>query len=82
MLFNRPAQARMHLLGLAAEHSSGRGQRIQMHCLCSEQWESNLCMSMFFSLQHFKPLADGQKGRSPPSNPPSQAAEAEVLSFN
>ncbi|XP_074383966.1 intraflagellar transport protein 46 homolog isoform X2 [Zonotrichia albicollis] len=36
----------------------------------------------FKNSQHFKPLADGQKGRSPPSNPPSQAAEAEVLSFN
>lgn len=39
-------------------------------------------MNMLFSLQHFKTLADGQKGRSPPSNPPSGAAEAEVLSFN
>ncbi|RLV93754.1 hypothetical protein DV515_00013392, partial [Chloebia gouldiae] len=36
----------------------------------------------FKNSQHFKPLADGQKGRSPPFNPPSQAAEAEVLSFN
>ncbi|XP_063274136.1 intraflagellar transport protein 46 homolog isoform X3 [Prinia subflava] len=36
----------------------------------------------FKNSQHFKPLADGQKGRSPPSNPPSQAVEAEVLSFN
>ncbi|NXD92961.1 IFT46 protein, partial [Chaetorhynchus papuensis] len=36
----------------------------------------------FKNSQHFKPLADGQKGRSPASNPPSQAAEAEVLSFN
>ncbi|XP_056365860.1 intraflagellar transport protein 46 homolog isoform X2 [Oenanthe melanoleuca] len=36
----------------------------------------------FKNSQHFKPLADGQKGRSPPSNPSSQAAEAEVLSFN
>ncbi|OWK55715.1 Intraflagellar transport protein 46 [Lonchura striata] len=36
----------------------------------------------FKNSQHFKPLADGQKGRSPPSNPPSQATEAEVLSFN
>lgn len=36
----------------------------------------------FKNSQHFKPLADGQKGRSPPSNPPSQAAEAEVLSFD
>ncbi|XP_039241744.1 intraflagellar transport protein 46 homolog isoform X1 [Pipra filicauda] len=34
--------------------------------------------SEFKNSQHFKPLADGQKGRSPPSNPPSQAAEAEV----
>ncbi|KAM4646309.1 intraflagellar transport protein 46 homolog [Amazona ochrocephala] len=37
--------------------------------------------SEFKNSQHFKPLADGKKGRSPPSNPPSQAAEAEVLSF-
>ncbi|XP_027555445.1 intraflagellar transport protein 46 homolog isoform X2 [Neopelma chrysocephalum] len=37
--------------------------------------------SEFKNSQHFKPLADGQKGRSPPSNPPSQAAEAEVVSF-
>ncbi|XP_023797109.1 intraflagellar transport protein 46 homolog, partial [Cyanistes caeruleus] len=36
----------------------------------------------FKNSQHFKPLADGQKGRSPPPNPPSQAAESEVLSFN
>ncbi|KAM4757484.1 intraflagellar transport protein 46 homolog isoform 1-T1 [Cyanocitta cristata] len=36
----------------------------------------------FKNSQHFKPLADGQKSRSPPSNPPSQAVEAEVLSFN
>ncbi|NXR24082.1 IFT46 protein, partial [Cinclus mexicanus] len=36
----------------------------------------------FKNSQHFKSLADGQKGRSPPSNLPSQAAEAEVLSFN
>uniref|UniRef100_A0A8C0ICL3 Intraflagellar transport protein 46 homolog n=1 Tax=Bubo bubo TaxID=30461 RepID=A0A8C0ICL3_BUBBB len=37
--------------------------------------------SEFKNSQHFKPLADGKKGRSPPSNPPSRAAEAEVLSF-
>ncbi|XP_072740475.1 intraflagellar transport protein 46 homolog isoform X2 [Ciconia boyciana] len=37
--------------------------------------------SEFKNSQHFKPLADGKKGRSPPSNPPSQAADAEVLSF-
>ncbi|KAM8989465.1 intraflagellar transport protein 46 homolog isoform 1-T1 [Ara ararauna] len=37
--------------------------------------------SEFKNSQHFKPLADGKKGRSPPSNPPSQAAEAELLSF-
>ncbi|XP_071432316.1 intraflagellar transport protein 46 homolog isoform X2 [Pithys albifrons albifrons] len=35
----------------------------------------------FKNSQHFKSLADGQKSRSPPSNPPSQAAEAEVVSF-
>ncbi|XP_074417507.1 intraflagellar transport protein 46 homolog isoform X2 [Larus michahellis] len=37
--------------------------------------------SEFKNSQHFKPLADGKKGRSPLSNPPSQAADAEVLSF-
>ncbi|XP_065553219.1 intraflagellar transport protein 46 homolog isoform X1 [Lathamus discolor] len=37
--------------------------------------------SEFKNSQHFKPLADGKKGRSPPSNPPSQPAEAELLSF-
>ncbi|XP_075028876.1 intraflagellar transport protein 46 homolog isoform X2 [Calonectris borealis] len=37
--------------------------------------------SEFKNSQHFKPLADGKKGRSPPSNPSSQAADAEVLSF-
>ncbi|XP_050766786.1 intraflagellar transport protein 46 homolog [Gymnogyps californianus] len=37
--------------------------------------------SEFKNSQHFKPLADGKKGRSPPPNPPSRAAEAEVLSF-
>ncbi|XP_052639747.1 intraflagellar transport protein 46 homolog isoform X1 [Harpia harpyja] len=37
--------------------------------------------SEFKNSQHFKALADGKKGRSPPSNPPSQAADAEVLSF-
>ncbi|XP_019326025.1 PREDICTED: intraflagellar transport protein 46 homolog [Aptenodytes forsteri] len=37
--------------------------------------------SEFKNSQHFKPLADGKKGRSPPSNPPSQGADAEVLSF-
>ncbi|XP_014805130.1 PREDICTED: intraflagellar transport protein 46 homolog [Calidris pugnax] len=37
--------------------------------------------SEFKNSQHFKPLAEGKKGRSPPSNPPSQVAEAEVLSF-
>ncbi|XP_064327144.1 intraflagellar transport protein 46 homolog isoform X1 [Phalacrocorax carbo] len=35
--------------------------------------------SEFKNSQHFKPLADGKKGRSPPSNPPSQAAD--VLSL-
>ncbi|XP_074018589.1 intraflagellar transport protein 46 homolog isoform X2 [Numenius arquata] len=38
--------------------------------------------SEFKNSQHFKPLAEGKKGRSPPSNPPSQVAEAEVLSFS
>ncbi|XP_074783586.1 intraflagellar transport protein 46 homolog [Athene noctua] len=37
--------------------------------------------SEFKNSQHFKSLADGKKGRSPPSNPTSQAVEAEVLSF-
>ncbi|XP_054659414.1 intraflagellar transport protein 46 homolog isoform X2 [Grus americana] len=37
--------------------------------------------SEFKNSQHFKPLAEGKKGRSPPSNPPSQAADAEALSF-
>ncbi|NXS95242.1 IFT46 protein, partial [Jacana jacana] len=37
--------------------------------------------SEFKNSQHFKPLAEGKKGQSPPSNPPSQAAEAEALSF-
>ncbi|XP_075298631.1 intraflagellar transport protein 46 homolog [Opisthocomus hoazin] len=37
--------------------------------------------SEFKNSQHFKPLADGKKGRSPPPNPPPQAADAEVLSF-
>ncbi|KAM9255686.1 intraflagellar transport protein 46 homolog [Cariama cristata] len=37
--------------------------------------------SEFKNSQHFKPLADGKKGGSPPSNPPSQTADAEVLSF-
>ncbi|KAM6115631.1 intraflagellar transport protein 46 homolog [Phoenicopterus ruber ruber] len=37
--------------------------------------------SEFKNSQHFKPLADGKKGRSPPANPPSQVADAEVLSF-
>uniref|UniRef100_A0A8D0EFQ5 Intraflagellar transport protein 46 homolog n=1 Tax=Strix occidentalis caurina TaxID=311401 RepID=A0A8D0EFQ5_STROC len=40
-----------------------------------------LCPNALFPLQHFKPLAEGKKGRSPPSNTPSRAAEAEVLSF-
>ncbi|XP_010192406.1 PREDICTED: intraflagellar transport protein 46 homolog, partial [Mesitornis unicolor] len=37
--------------------------------------------ALFKNSQHFKPLADGKKGRSPPSNPPSRAADAEVFSF-
>ncbi|NXI62361.1 IFT46 protein, partial [Anseranas semipalmata] len=37
--------------------------------------------SEFKNSQHFKPMAEGKKARSPPSNTPSQAAEAEVLSF-
>lgn len=32
-------------------------------------------------LQHFKALAEGKKVASPPSNPPSQAGEADILSF-
>ncbi|KAK2532848.1 Ift46 [Columba guinea] len=37
--------------------------------------------SEFKNSQHFKPLADGEKGRSPPSNPPAPPADAELLSF-
>ncbi|XP_010079275.1 PREDICTED: intraflagellar transport protein 46 homolog, partial [Pterocles gutturalis] len=37
--------------------------------------------SEFKNSQHFKTLADGKEKRSPPSNPPSQVADAEVLSF-
>ncbi|XP_021231553.1 intraflagellar transport protein 46 homolog isoform X2 [Numida meleagris] len=37
--------------------------------------------SEFKNSQHFKPLAEGKKARSPPSNALSQSAEAEVLSF-
>ncbi|XP_075630848.1 intraflagellar transport protein 46 homolog isoform X3 [Balearica regulorum gibbericeps] len=37
--------------------------------------------SEFKNSQHFKPLAEGKKGRSSPSNPPSQVADAEALSF-
>ncbi|NXN14359.1 IFT46 protein, partial [Indicator maculatus] len=35
----------------------------------------------FKNSQHFKSLAEGKKGRSSPCNPPSQAADMEVLSF-
>ncbi|XP_072210973.1 intraflagellar transport protein 46 homolog isoform X2 [Excalfactoria chinensis] len=35
----------------------------------------------FKNSQHFKPLAEGKKARSPPSNILPQSAEAEVLSF-
>ncbi|XP_035202183.1 intraflagellar transport protein 46 homolog isoform X2 [Oxyura jamaicensis] len=37
--------------------------------------------SEFKNSQHFKPMAEGKKARSSPSNTPSQAAEVEVLSF-
>ncbi|KAJ6653159.1 hypothetical protein lerEdw1_010032 [Lerista edwardsae] len=37
--------------------------------------------SEFKNSQHFKVLAEGKKITSPPSNPPSQAGEPEVLSF-
>lgn len=37
--------------------------------------------SEFKNSQHFKPLAEGKKARSPPSNTLPQSAEAEVLSF-
>ncbi|XP_051494644.1 intraflagellar transport protein 46 homolog isoform X2 [Apus apus] len=37
--------------------------------------------SEFKNSQHFKPLADGNKGRTSPPNPSSQAAEEEVLTF-
>ncbi|NWU99624.1 IFT46 protein, partial [Upupa epops] len=37
--------------------------------------------SEFKNSQHFKPLGDGKKGRTPPSNPPSREADVEVLSF-
>ncbi|EOA96320.1 UPF0360 protein C11orf60-like protein, partial [Anas platyrhynchos] len=43
--------------------------------------ESHLCTNAFFLLQHFKPMAEGKKARSSPSNTPSQGAEVEVLSF-
>ncbi|NXX51211.1 IFT46 protein, partial [Tricholaema leucomelas] len=36
--------------------------------------------SEFKNSQHFKPLAGGKKGRSSPSDPPSRAADTEVLS--
>uniref|UniRef100_A0A8C4YU43 Intraflagellar transport protein 46 homolog n=1 Tax=Gopherus evgoodei TaxID=1825980 RepID=A0A8C4YU43_9SAUR len=38
--------------------------------------------SEFKNSQHFKALAEGRKVGSPPSNPPSQAGETEVLSFS
>uniref|UniRef100_A0A8C8S0Q9 Intraflagellar transport protein 46 homolog n=1 Tax=Pelusios castaneus TaxID=367368 RepID=A0A8C8S0Q9_9SAUR len=38
--------------------------------------------SEFKNSQHFKALAEGRKAGSPPSNPPSQAGEVEVLSFS
>ncbi|XP_074833022.1 intraflagellar transport protein 46 homolog isoform X1 [Carettochelys insculpta] len=38
--------------------------------------------SEFKNSQHFKALAEGRKVGSPLSNPPSQAGEAEVLSFS
>ncbi|XP_032057628.1 intraflagellar transport protein 46 homolog [Aythya fuligula] len=37
--------------------------------------------SEFKNSQHFKPMAEGKKARSSPSNTPSQGAEVEVLSF-
>ncbi|XP_066495550.1 intraflagellar transport protein 46 homolog isoform X2 [Tiliqua scincoides] len=37
--------------------------------------------SEFKNSQHFKVLAEGKKLTSPPSNPPSQTGEPEVLSF-
>ncbi|NXG66644.1 IFT46 protein, partial [Hemiprocne comata] len=37
--------------------------------------------SEFKNSQHFKPLAEGKKGRTSSSNPPSQAAEEEALTF-
>ncbi|NXX19064.1 IFT46 protein, partial [Podargus strigoides] len=37
--------------------------------------------SEFKNSQHFKPLAEGKKGRSPLPNPPSQAADTEAFSF-
>ncbi|NWH59400.1 IFT46 protein, partial [Geococcyx californianus] len=38
--------------------------------------------SEFKNSQHFKPMAEGKKGGSPASNPPSQVTEAEIFSFN
>ncbi|KAH0623378.1 hypothetical protein JD844_031651, partial [Phrynosoma platyrhinos] len=37
--------------------------------------------SEFKNSQHFKALAEGKKATSPPSNPPSQAGESDILSF-
>ncbi|KAK9394917.1 intraflagellar transport protein 46 like [Crotalus adamanteus] len=37
--------------------------------------------SEFKNSQHFKALAEGKKVVSPPSNPPSQAGEIDILSF-
>ncbi|XP_026536786.1 intraflagellar transport protein 46 homolog isoform X2 [Notechis scutatus] len=37
--------------------------------------------SEFKNSQHFKALAEGKKVASPPSNPPSQAGETDILSF-
>ncbi|KAM9370041.1 intraflagellar transport protein 46 homolog [Phaethornis superciliosus] len=51
-----------------------KGQIQPLHVLFS-------LYSEFKNSQHFKPLADGKKGGSSPSNPPSQAADAEVLTF-
>ncbi|XP_042329122.1 intraflagellar transport protein 46 homolog isoform X2 [Sceloporus undulatus] len=37
--------------------------------------------SEFKNSQHFKALAEGKKVASPPSNPPSQAGESDILNF-
>ncbi|XP_042312746.1 intraflagellar transport protein 46 homolog [Sceloporus undulatus] len=52
-----------------------KGRRIQsLHTLFS-------LYSEFKNSQHFKALAEGKKAVSPPSNPPSQAGESDILNL-